>query len=216
MKANIFLILLFAGLFNFKSKDVSAYKVSSIFTVDSLPNKILIINSFDARSIKARKNKKELFAELADNLKQILYEKVIPQFATQAIIFPGLFQETVNSDSSIFSLMAANKATTAIIIKKLEVHFDQTDVEVTGPKKDKTRIASYNICADITYGSYSRKMKLKESEIRICEFYIKRIVTSGLFAAGPDVVGKKKDAFKIIAKNAQKYLWETVLEIKED
>ena len=58
MKANIFLILLFAGLFNFKSKDVSAYKVSSIFTVDSLPNKILIINSFDARSIKARKNKK--------------------------------------------------------------------------------------------------------------------------------------------------------------
>ena len=93
MKANIFLIFLLAGLCNFESKAISAYKARSIFTTDSMPNKILIINSFDAKSIKARKNKKELFAELADSLKKILYEKVISKFATQAIIFPGFFRD---------------------------------------------------------------------------------------------------------------------------
>lgn len=39
---------------------------------DSLPINMLIINSFDAMSMKARKNKKELFRDLADSLKQVL------------------------------------------------------------------------------------------------------------------------------------------------
>lgn len=174
---------------------------------DSLPGNILIINSFDAMSIKARKNKKELFAELADSLKQLLHNRVQPQSQLQVNIIPGLFNETTNSDSTIFSLMSNHNASTAIVIKKLDVHFNQTGVVVTGVKNDKTRTASYDICAVITYILYNSETKLKEVEISICEYYTDRIVTSGLLAAGPDVVVKRKDAFKIIAKNAEKYLW---------
>jgi hypothetical protein len=178
------------------------------FKPDSLPANILIINSFDAMSMKARKNKKELFAELADSLKQLLYNKIRFQYETKATIYAGLLQETANPDSTIFSLMVSNDASKAIVIKKLDVHFDQTGVEVTGVKHDKTRKASYDICAVVMYSLYDLEKKLNESETSICEYYTVRNVVSGLLAAGPDVVGKRKDAFKIIEKNAEKYLWE--------
>jgi hypothetical protein len=45
------------------------------YTADSLPDNILIINSFDAMSIKARDKKKELFLELVDSLKSILQKR---------------------------------------------------------------------------------------------------------------------------------------------
>jgi CHAT domain-containing protein/Tfp pilus assembly protein PilF len=172
------------------------------FKPDSLPVHILIINSFDAMSMKARKNKQELFAGLADSLKQLLYTRIEPTYQSRAIILPGLLQKTANPDSSIFSLMTANNASAAIVIKKLDVHFNQTGVDVVKVKDGKERTASYDICAVVTYSQYDREKKGTESEIRVCEFYTTRGVASGLLAAGPDVVGKSKDAFKIIAKNA--------------
>ena len=169
-------------------------------------NTVLIINSFDALSMKVRKNKKELFARLADSLKQILSSGIQVYGKIETVIVPGLFAETGSSDSSINSLMVSNDASTAIVIKALDVHFDQTGVEVTGEKHDKTRIASYDICATVLYKLYKRETNAVESETNLCEYYTERNVLSGLLAAGPDVVGKRKDAFKIIAKNAQKYL----------
>jgi len=173
---------------------------------DSIPVNILIINSFDAMSMQARKNKKELFAELADSLKQVLYSNIRFQNAANATILPVLLPETASSDSSIFLLMGNNEATKAIVIKKLDVYFNQTEVEVTGPKHDKTRKASYDICAAVTYGQYSRDTKLDESETIVCEHYTVRNVVSGFFAAGPDIVGKSKDAFRIMVKNGKRFL----------
>ncbi len=173
------------------------------FKPDSLPGKILIINSFDAMAMKARKNKKELFVELADSLKQLLYHRILPEYKTQATIVSALLQETPNSDSSIFSLMVNNNASTAIVIRRLDVYFDQTGVEVVKDKDGKSRTASYDICAVVTYGLYDREKKLPGSETRVCEFYTTRSVISGLLASGPDIVGKRKDAFKILAKNVE-------------
>ena len=175
---------------------------------DSIPSNILIINSFDAMSIKGTKNKKELFAKLADSLKQLLYDRVKVQYQVQAIIIPGILHETANSDSVLFSMMASNNSYTAIVIKKIDVYFNLNNVEVTGVKNDKTRTAAYTLCADITYNLYSGTSDLKVSPTNICEFYSNRNVVSGMLAVGPDIVGKRKDAFKIIAKNAEKYLWQ--------
>lgn len=167
---------------------------------------ILILSSFDAMSMKARKNKKELFAQLADSLKQILYTNIHSYNKTEAVVIPELLAETGNADSSLNSLMINHDASSAIVIKTLDVHFDQTGVEVTGVKHDKTRIASYDICAVVSYKLYKRETNAVESETIFCEHYTQRHVISGLLATGPDIVGKRKDAFKIIEKNAQKYL----------
>ncbi|TMI65805.1 MAG: hypothetical protein E6H07_07820 [Bacteroidetes bacterium] len=176
----------------------------SLFAKDSIVSRFLIINSFDASSIDARKNKKELFAQLADSLKHLLYNKLAPQFKEQVIIYPGLLPQTEKADSIILSLMADSNASNAIVVKKLDAFFENTGVEVTGEKNDKTRKVSYDICSVITYQIYNSEEKLKESEIRICEPYTVRNTMSGLFAVGPDIVGKRKDAFKIVERNVEK------------
>ena len=141
----------------------------SLFAKDSIVNRFLIINSFDATSIDARKNKKILFGELADSIKQLLYNKLAPQFKDQVIIYPGLLPQTEKSDSIILSLMADSNASTAIVVKKLDAYFENTGVEVTGEKNDKTRKVSYDICSVITYQLYNSEEKLKETEIRVCD-----------------------------------------------
>ena len=159
---------------------------------DTSGRRILIINAFDASEMKARKNKKELFAELADSLKQLLYERIDSPYKEQVTIYPDLLKETANSDSSIFYLMDNYNAFVAIIIKDIDVHFNQTGMEVTGEKNHKTRTAYYDLCAIVTYALYNSETKLNEQEINICEHYTHRDVISGLLTVGPDIVGKKK------------------------
>ena len=197
-------LFLIGIILNLDSSARGSIGLYSKFQTDSLPDKILIINSFDATLMKVRKNKKELFAELADSLKQLLYDKVEPQYQSQAIIFPGLLKDAENPDSAVLSVMAGENASMAIVIKDLDVRFEQTGVEVTGEKNDKTRTASYDICSMVTYALYNSETKIKESKIDLCEFYTTRNVISGLLAAGPDVVHKRKDVFNMVAKNAAK------------
>ena len=74
----------------------------SEFWSDSLPGHILIINSFDAMSIKARKNKKELFAELADSLKQLVYHRIDTQYQPQVIIYNNIFNAGTDITTEIY------------------------------------------------------------------------------------------------------------------
>src|SRR5260221_10670288 len=163
-----------------KRQDRKSTRLNSSHTVISYAvfclkkKKILIINSFDAMSMKARKNKKKLFAELEDSLKQLLYKSTQFKYKAQTIILPEILQETENSDSSIFLLMQNHNAAKAIVIKDIDVHFNQTGVKVTGKKNNKTRIASYDICSVITYSLYNSQAKHKESKVNICEFYTQR------------------------------------------
>lgn len=203
MKASIILIFLLSGTFNFYSNAGSSFPV---IKSDSLPDNILIINSFDAMSMKARDKKKELFRELTDSLKSYLQRETEDREKVKAIIMPELFIETEGSDSIIFSMMLQNNSSGAIVIKKVNVFFDQTGVEVTKEEDGKKRVASYDICADITYKAYGRAPVPKTSDIHICEFFTNRNVASGLLAAGPDVVGKKKHTFPIVQQNAGIYL----------
>ena len=193
------LLILFS--FSFKAKG----GITSITDnqSDSLPHKILIINSFDAMSMKARKNKKELYAELADSMKEVFYTCIHGIHEIPVTIIPEHLKEMKNPDSSIFLLMVNNNASGAIIINNIDAYFNQTGVEVTGEKNNKTRTAFYDICVVITYSLYDREKRLDRSEVRDCEFYTKRNVVSGLLATGPDVVGKRKDVYRMLAMNVK-------------
>ncbi len=171
---------------------------------------------FDAMSIKARKNKKELFEGLADSLKQVLYNEISAQKEERPIVISELIKDTTDSDSTILSLMLQNSAAKAIVIKNIDAFFNQTGVEVTKKTdgKGKERIASFDICAVINYHLYNKEEKVDDSDITVCEFFTRRSVASGLLAVGPDIVGKRKHAFKIVQKNALAYLvkeapWKT-------
>ena len=187
--------------------DLTGYAKESIEAKsDSFPKSFLIINSFDAMSMKARKNKKELFREFADSLKQYLYINLLVRNDAEIIVIPEMLADA--GDSTISLLMAKHNATRAIVIKKVNAFFNQTDVEVVKEKDGKKRTASYDICAVVNYVYYSKTIKQKESETLQCEFFTTRNVMSGFLATGPDIVGKSKHVHKIIKKNAEQYLRE--------
>ncbi|HVE62029.1 MAG TPA: hypothetical protein VNA26_09425, partial [Chitinophagaceae bacterium] len=71
----------------------------------------------------------------------------------------------------------------------------------------KTRTASFDICAVINYQFYYKEAKISDWKTTVCEFFTERSVLSGLLAAGPDIVGKRKHAVKIVRKNAVAYLF---------
>ena len=68
--------------------------------------------------------------------------------------------------------------------------------EVTRDGSHKDREASYDINADVDYTLYDESKKIKEFHTQVFEFFTTRNVVSGLLAAGPDVVGKRKQAMK--------------------
>lgn len=177
----------------------------SIPPADSLQGNILVINSYDVMSQKFRKNKKELFLELTDSLKQILYEST-PAPNGKMIIIPALLKDTLALGGTIDSLLLQNGASRAIVIMRLDAFFNQTNVEVEKDEHGKSRTASYDICANINYRLYHKGAQWTQSSIINCEFFTNRAVVSGLFAAGPDIVGKKKHVFKMMRKNALEYL----------
>ena len=203
---NVFVILILLALKSLAREDAKP--------IDSSVNRILIINSFDAMSMKARKNKKELFAQLADSLKQMLSLRINESRNTRAIVIPGII---INSgDSGYYRLINEYQASAAIVISKLDAYFEQTGVEVTKEPDGKKRVASYNICSTVNYSTYNNAEKINESETKVWEFFTTRSVVSGFLAAGPDIVGKSKHAFNIIEKNAGEYLIKNFAYLRND
>ena len=171
--------------------------------------RVLIINTFDAQSNRYRKNKKELYTQLADSLKSVLAEKIKSMELAEPVIIQELLPEIFDSKTQLDSLLNLYNASYAIIIKKLDAFFEQTGVDVTRDNNgSKSRDASYDICADVNYALYVTGDQPYHSKTKNCEYFSTRNVMSGFLAGGPDIVGKSKHAFKIIEKNAQQYLWE--------
>ena len=169
------------------------------------PSRVLIINAFDAQAHDFRKNKKELFAKLADSLKSFLAHEIRKDKRTEPVIIHDLFPSILDSPGVIDSLKNAYHANAAIIIKKLDVLFDQTGVEVTKERDgSKNREASYDICSEVDYILYEPYKEPRHSLSRTCEAFGTRNVVSGLFAAGPDIVANRKQAFVMLGKNAEK------------
>ncbi len=172
---------------------------------DTSGRHILILNAYDPSGSKFRKNKKELFTELADSLKEYLHGFLFAPNKLKNTIIPELLKDT--SSGNMESIINQHKATMALVITNLNVYFEQTDVEVA---KDwdgkKTRKAFYDICCTVTYSIFSLGFTTMTSEEKNCEFFTRRTVVSGVLAAGPDVVGKKKHTYDMVKENALKFL----------
>lgn len=168
---------------------------------DTSSRRILIINDFDASKMKARDNKKELFAELADSLKQYLAKEINGYSGFKAVVSEQFV--TNITGISLDSVLQKYDCTSAIKINSLNVYFEQTDVEVTkNSKGSKSRNASYDLCAIVQYHYYKKQEPIVPLEKMNCSFFTNRNVASGLLAAGPDVVGKRKYTFTAIKENA--------------
>ncbi len=168
---------------------------------DSTVPRILIINAFDASETKARKNKIELFTELADSLKQYLRSEIGHYSAFETEVADELMNDTAGH--ILTSLLQKYNCTSAVVIIKLNVYFDQTGVEVTRDYDgSKSREASYNICSDVQYMYYRNAATAQVFDKKRCDFFTKRSVASGVLAAGPDIVGKSKYTFIAMRQNA--------------
>ena len=182
--------------------------------------RILIINSFNAHSINARKNKRELFAELADSLRYMLKNELDRTQSSysirEVIIIPEFVTNIQGNDSVYTKFINGHLNTRIIVIRDLNAFFTQTGVEVTKDASGKRRVASFDINADIVYDVYNENGLLKEFKTQAFEFFTERNVMSGLLAGGPDIVGKKKHAFKIVQKNAEQFIREMKLYFQKE
>lgn len=172
---------------------------------DSNKLKILIISSYDAQSIKARKNKKELFAELVTTLQNDLAAEI----RTKTSYEPVVISETLtgeNYDNLLISLLQKNKPAKTIIIKAFDVWFDQTGVDVTEENGSKTRTAHFDLCSNVTYSLLNGENLQDEKEIKYREYFTHRNVASGFLSVGPDIVGKRKDAVLLMKNNAAAFM----------
>ena len=191
------IVLLFVAGFIF----LQSHAEPVITKADTSIPRILILNAFNASEIKARKNKKELFAELADSLKHYLRNEIRGNTEFEIVVSEGLVNDTAGH--ILNGLLQKHNCTSAIIISKLNVYFEQNGVEVTkNSDGSKTREAFYDICSDVRYLYYVNNATPEVLDRKNCKFFTKRSVASGMLAAGPDIVGKSKYAFIAIRLNA--------------
>lgn len=172
---------------------------------DSNKLKILIINSFDAQSIKARKNKKELFAELVTTLQNDLAAEIRSKTSYE----PVVISETLtgeNYDNLLISLLQKNKPAKTIIIKAFDIWFEQTGVDVTEENGSKTRTAHFDLCSNVLYQLLNGDTVLEEKEVKYREYFTHRNVASGLLSVGPDIIGKRKHAVLLMKNNAAAFM----------
>ena len=182
---------------------------------DTSGRRILIINAFDASQMKTRNNKKELFAELADSLKQYLRSEIRNFPNIEMVVVEELMRD--NADSMVSSLLQKYICNSAIVIDSLNVYFEQTGVEVTRDNDGKkSREASYDICTEVKYVCYTNLQTREPLYKKNCSFFSKRNVASGLLAAGPDVVGKSKYTFIAIRENVIYSIDEIVFQLKKE
>jgi phosphohistidine swiveling domain-containing protein len=197
--------IIFFGLFC----QANTWSQDNVTDKQNLPSdKILIINSFDAGTINARKNKKALFIELSDSLKSYLAAKITALDLGEPVIIDQLIQPASYSTSMLDSLLKVNNSESVIVIKTLEVFFENSGETVeknSDGKREKT--IRYDLCTRIMFVYYKKNNTRNEPLVEDCEFFTDRN-SSGTFSFqfGPDIVGKKKHAYKAVKRNAEKFV----------
>ncbi len=182
-------------------------KTKPVYSIDPLPQKILLLNANDIVAKKYRDSKEELFISLTDNLMNWISKRVLEKEGIPAEVIKGYTSITGNTDSILKVLLSKYNATHAIVLQSFDVYFDQTNVEVVkGSDGVKSRTASYDIVTDIGYSLYSTSTLLKMMTVNRKKFHSNRSVVSGLLAAGPSVVLHREDARDMSIENAQQYL----------
>lgn len=179
-----------------------------VYTLSPAPQKIIIVNCFDAKSKKIRDNKKELFTAIGNELLDSAAGRIHNKTGLVTEVVYEYANTNGNTDSMVHQLMLQKNATHAIIISSYDVYFNQTHVEVTKDtySKSKKREAFYDIVSMISFSFYGSDSLPKKMEMAWSRPHSSRTVLSGLLAAGPNVVVQKDDARNISLDNLQQYL----------
>ena len=121
-------------------------KTKPVYSIDPLPQKILLLNANDIVAKKYRDSKEELFISLTDNLMNWISKRVLEKEGIPAEVIKGYTSITGNTDSILKVLLSKYNATHAIVLQSFDVYFDQTNVEVVkGSDGVKNITASYDI-----------------------------------------------------------------------
>lgn len=206
MKTYCILLFILAGVFGITNRDMGVPVDRKLpATADSLPDRILIINGVDVNAMKIRKHKKELFFELADTLKYLA--KSVMQQYTQRVIDAADRQVVTIApyNTAVYDLLRQRNAVYAVVIKELDVHFEQRDVEVTKDEAGTHRNANYDIYSVVQYDYYDTVHLLKSAVVTVFHHFSTRSVISGFFAAGPDITSNREAAFAMLRENAAEY-----------
>jgi hypothetical protein len=169
---------------------------------------VLVVNACDPGAFHARKKKESLFVEIADSLKNYIADQLQTRYGFTARIIDLPIPDNGNRSTVTDSLIRTYQAGYLVLFDTLDVYFQQTHVDVSGTKGNKERVAYYDICADIHYCLFAPGKLLQADLNKTRDFFTSRKVISGLLAAGPDIVGKKKDAFRMADNNAHGFLWK--------
>jgi hypothetical protein len=104
--------------------------------------------------------------------------------------------------------MKEKKADKAILIRSLDTYFTETSTREDRNEDGKLiMITSYDICAKIEYAFYIRDSVADKSASENCRFFTTRSVRGRLgIGFGPDIVGKRKHTYKMVAQNADNYI----------
>jgi len=188
-------------------KNIISYtsRTIPIYSVDPPPKKIILLNNYDVASKKYRDNKEQLFLRLIDTMMYWAGKRINDNTGIETQVIRGY--TLANGDSTIYRLIADHKATHAITVSDFDVSFEQTRVDVTKDNSgSKSREAYYDIVADISYSLYAQGSLIRQRDLHQSRFHSSRSVASGLLAAGPNIVVKKDDAYRIVMEIWQEYL----------
>lgn len=182
-------------------------KTTPKYALDPAPKRILLLHTYDVDSKKYRKNKEELFKQFLDSILVTCETEINKRESIPSTVIRGYTHITTTREDSIYALMNMHQATHAIVIDSFDVGFTQTRVEVEkSADGGKSREAFYDIRSGIHFLLYSGHSLYKELQMTKSIPYTSRSVVSGLLAAGPNVVTKKKDAWALTRSNVDDYL----------
>ena len=184
--------------------DSLAKKNASLSSTDRL----LIVNTFDAMTINARNNKKELFRDLADTLKNYLTAAAWDRLRLKTTVIPGVVPAADSLDMAVFALMKENNTRKAIVIRSLETYFTETSSHEERNDDNKlVTVTAYDICAKVEYVTYVNDSVVDRSTPENCRYFTSRSV-KGRFniSFGPDIVGKRKHTYKMVEQSADNYI----------
>ncbi len=177
-----------------------------VATVLPQPQKMLVLHTVDATMYHARKNKEDLVQQLADTLVKNISQQLSQNAGLAVHALYGTTPLTASGDSSLDALMDQSAATHALMIRQIDVYFDQTEVQVTKTATGKSREAFYDICTLIAYDFRSREQSLEQVAIRHCQPHSSRAVISGLLAAGPSLGSNNKAFYALALENKALFL----------
>lgn len=171
-----------------------------------LPQKVVVLTTFDPAVYK-NNNKRDLCAQFADTLVSNIAGQLSRIAHIEAVPLKGITNIFTTADAgTILKLVQEHNATHAVVIREVDLYFEQTDVEVTKTQSGKSREAFYDIGTVVKFDLYNKQERLESLPVHLSAPHSSRPVISGLLAAGPSFARNKAEFYQMIALSQQRFI----------